>query len=504
MDDTCLDAPLRLDRPETVRRIHEVLDRVGFGEQSIAKTLGAERAPALDIQPVQLLKQRRRLRRPGALEVLVRVFLLGDAVAPEVFERAIAPTTPAEWAEVGLVRLDPSRVEARVALLPHREGALASDAPWRSEAASSKCVLGISKSTMTLTQMTVRARSGRTLDLGSGNGIQAFQAASHSAHVVGVDNNPRAVNMAAFSTQLGGFDHVEFREGDWFGPVRGERFDLIVGNPPYIISPESSFLYRDGGARGDQLFQRIVREAPALLNEGGFAQFIGNWVHIRGEDWRARLAGWVEGSGCDAWVLRLKVQAPDDYATGWIESDTGADPPTREAMFARWMADYEAQAIEAISFGLITLRRAPGRPNWCCIEDAPALRGLCGDSILRGFALRDFLEAVRDDRALLAARLRLSPEMRLEQVLRPTEGSWGMVESFIHLPSGLAYRPRIDQPIYEMLHRSRGQATVGELLAQVAAKVGGDPEEIPPSTLEVVRSLVAQGFLLPAEPSLMS
>jgi hypothetical protein len=317
---------------------------------------------------------------------------------------------------------------------------------------------------------------------------------------VGVDLNSRAVNMAAFNAQLGGYRNVEFREGDLFEPVRGERFDLMVGNPPYVISPDRTLIYRDGGQRGDRLLRKILGEAPALLNEGGFAQFTGNWAHIRGEDWQARLAGWVEGSGCDVWILRLRAQAPDDYATGWIESDTTTDPSQKAATFSRWMADYEAQGIEAIGLGLFTLRRASGRPNWFRIEEAPPLRGLCGDSILRGFALRDFLEGVRDDGALLAARLLINPDLLFEQVLRPTSDSWGIVETHIHQSTGLAYRTRIDQSVYEVLNRCRGQTTVGELLAQAATKAGANPEAIPPSTLEVVRTLIAQGFLLPAEP----
>ena len=42
--------------------------------------------------------------------------------------------------------------------------------------------------------------------------------------------------------------------------------------------------------------------------DGGTAVVLANWLHVRGADWRERVAGWVEGSGCDVWVAQREVQ----------------------------------------------------------------------------------------------------------------------------------------------------------------------------------------------------
>lgn len=62
--------------------------------------------------------------------------------------------------------------------------------------------------------------------------MQALLAAKHSGHVVATDVNPRALAFTELGAALSGFDHVECREGSFFDPVEGERFDLVVSNPP--------------------------------------------------------------------------------------------------------------------------------------------------------------------------------------------------------------------------------------------------------------------------------
>jgi len=74
-----------------------------------------------------------------------------------------------------------------------------------------------------------------------------------------------------------------------------------------------------------------------------------------------------------------------------------------------------------------------------------------------------------------------------------------VVESKLRQPGGLAYAGTIDPSSYELINHCRGQAPLGEVLGQVAATIGQDLAEILPASLEVVRSLVEQGFLLPPE-----
>ena len=121
-------------------------------------------------------------------------------------------------------------------------------------------------------------------------GTQALLAARHCEHVVAVDVNDRAIELARLNAELKRFENVEFRRGDWFGPVAGERFDLIVSNPPYVVSPRLDLLYRDGSLVADDVTRMLIGEVPTYLEEGGIAQVMGNWAHGADEDWRAPLS----------------------------------------------------------------------------------------------------------------------------------------------------------------------------------------------------------------------
>ena len=99
-------------------------------------------------------------------------------------------------------------------------------------------VLGISSAATSLAQLTVRDQVGRALDLGTGCGVQSLHLAAHARRVVATDVNAAraAADPVQRRAQRGG-DRIEVREGSFFEPVAGERFDLVATNPPFVISP---------------------------------------------------------------------------------------------------------------------------------------------------------------------------------------------------------------------------------------------------------------------------
>lgn len=121
----------------------------------------------------------------------------------------------------------------------------------------------------------------RLLDLGTGSGIVAISLALEcpAACIVAVDLSAAALQVAANNAaRLGAA--VDFRQGDWYGPLRGERFDLIVANPPYIAA-DDPHLAGDGlphepqqaltdGGDGLACLRLIIAGAAAHLQPGGW------------------------------------------------------------------------------------------------------------------------------------------------------------------------------------------------------------------------------------------
>ncbi len=155
----------------------------------------------------------------------------------------------------------------------------------------------------TLASWTPRPWAARALDMGTGSGVQALHLCGHSAYRAVSDLSPRALAFAAFACALNGVE-VDARGGSLFEPVAGATFDLIVCNPPFVITARDAGLdtlhHRDGGAVGDGLVAEVVSRIGDHLNPGGIGQLLGNWELAAGQDWSERVSsgsqgGWTRG-----------------------------------------------------------------------------------------------------------------------------------------------------------------------------------------------------------------
>lgn len=110
----------------------------------------------------------------------------------------------------------------------------------------------------------------RVLDLGTGSGLGAVFAARRGAQVIATDINPEAARCARINALVNQVDtRIETRVGDLFAPVRGERFDLILFNPPYFRGQPRDMA--DRAWRSPDVFERFLRELPEHLAERGRA-----------------------------------------------------------------------------------------------------------------------------------------------------------------------------------------------------------------------------------------
>ena len=123
-------------------------------------------------------------------------------------------------------------------------------------------------------------RPVRVLDLCTGSGCLgvSLKLLRPGAVVTASDLSPDALDVAGLNAARLHAD-VRFLQGDLFGAVADEVFDLIVSNPPYIPSSDCRTLQPevmrepssalDGGADGLDFYRRICREAPSHLAAGG-------------------------------------------------------------------------------------------------------------------------------------------------------------------------------------------------------------------------------------------
>jgi SAM-dependent methyltransferase len=358
-------------------------------------------------------------------------------------------------------------------------------------------VLGVSPPALLLARLTVREAAGRVLDLGCGGGVQALLAARHAQSVVGVDLNPRALAFARFNARLNRVRNVEWREGDLFEPVAGERFDLVVSNPPYVVSPESWLLFRDGGGAGDGICARIVGGLGSHLAEGGFATVLANWGLREGEAWSDRPRRWVEGTGCDAWILRSETQDALTYAAVWTR---GPEAAGYVDALERWTAHYEALGIRSLVMGALVLRKRTAGPSWVRADELPATpERESSAALLRVFAGEDRLRALGGDAALLEEVLRAAEPLRLRQTVAFRDGSPEVQEAELSLVDGLPLRGGADAGTIRLVQLCDGRRRLRQVVAEMARSAGTDAGSLTGPTLAVARRLLALGFLVPAE-----
>ncbi len=310
-----------------------------------------------------------------------------------------------------------THVHGAARLVPHDELLIASDHAGAAEAHADH-VPGVHRPSVALAHLTVRRSGERALDLCTGNGIQAILLAAHAEHVVATDVNERALAYATFNAALNGADNIETRAGSFFEPVEGEQFDLVVANPPYVVSPESAYLFRDGGMRGDAVSELVVRSTPATLAPGAFACVLIAWALDPGDP-AERPRRWLEGSGCDAFLLHTSTDDPIETATVW-NRDLVDRPEEYADALDRWLAYYRELGIERLGYACLVLRkRADGRDGWVEPLQLPrSALGPAGRHVERLFETHDRLARMVAGRLLLGRRLRVVDDAVVTQDTR--------------------------------------------------------------------------------------
>ncbi|MER7822065.1 methyltransferase [Streptomyces sp. NPDC096097] len=493
-----------LPKPDRAPELRAALLAAGFTADGLLDLLGAPAYAALARSETVPALRATRGPGDGALASLVRLFLLQQ---PEPYVHA-AEALPVEAALAdGWLRLEGDEVHATVDVRPYggpdgEDWFIVSDLGCSVGGAGGigsreeGVVLGVGGASTTLAGITVRTPVGSALDVGTGSGIQALHASRHATRVTATDVNPRALEFTRLTLALSGAPEAELLTGSLFEPVGDATYDLIVSNPPFVISPGARLTYRDGGMGGDDLCRTLVQEAGARLNQGGYAQFLGNWQHVEGEDWRDRLRSWVP-RGCDAWIVQRDVQDVTQYAELWLRDagDHRTDPAEYTRRYEDWLDEFEARGTKSVGFGWITLRRTDAAEPSIVVEEWPhTVEQPLGEAVLAHFARQDYLRR-HDDAALLEAHFALAEEVVQEQVGAP--GAEDPEHVVLRQNRGMRRATKVDTVGAGFAGVCDGSLSAGRILDAIAQLMQEDPIVLRDRTPEAIRLLVEQGFLDP-------
>lgn len=455
--------------------------------------------------------------------VLTALFMLGEPVGAAALETALPRTGVAGALAIGLVVPTQSASGEQlyapaVDLRPHEaEDAHGSVRWWvasdlgelvTGQALAPDHVLGIGRAGLTLAALTPRKPVETALDLGVGCGIQTLYLLRHVRQVVATDISTRALEFTAFNVALAGVDsaRVQLRQGNLLEPVAGQRFDLIVSNPPFVITPPSVrqaglplMEYRDAGG---PILPALVRGLEDHLNPDGVAVMLGNWEHREGTSWRTSVNQWI-GKSLDAWIIQREVQDPVEYAAMWLR-DGGLTPERSGVAFenalAAWQEDFDSRQVSGVGMGYLVFHApsdaaAPGAvvEPWRVLEEVPTSgQGALGEHVAQVIAAHEALRGL-DDAQVAALKLRTASGLSKEEALTPTPVPTAPV---IRQAEGFGRVIAVGMPEVALLSASdEGLLTVAQIAAAVASLTSEDPAAVLADMVAATRTFAHAGMV---------
>jgi len=477
-------------RARHLSRVGELLRQAEYTEAGIG-ALGVDLGLGVRRPDIPVLL--RALEPVEPLASFVRLFLLAQAGDRGELERRLGRNLEV-LARAGLVEDRAGRIEATLQLTPWRGLIVAHDPDPEGELWPTH-VSGPTPAAETLAQLMIPG-PGAALDLGTGSGLLALLLARPTVSVTATDVNPAALRYARLGAQLNGV-HLDLREGSLFEPVGESRFERILSNPPFVISPEGGLIFRHGGMPRDEISRRVVEGAGAHLTDGGVAAMLANWIVPLGSTWLDAVRPWVESTACDAIVFLHGVDDPLSYAVHWNGRAQYIAPDRFRENLGRWLDYDREQGIEAIASGAILLRRRSGI-NWTHgLQLDGATRGAAGAQILRLMSGMDYLAAIHDRAAVMGAAFQLAEPHRLHQTLVAEGGGYALEPATLVLDEGLGTSVVVESELIPVVLRLDGNVRLRDAIHEVASASGADADSIAERAIGLVTMMLQRGFLEP-------
>ncbi len=464
--------------------MRSLLRQAGFTEEAVLRHLGID-GPAAFV-PIE----NRALASP--MDLLVRLFMDQDPV-PEEAIRSLLPGQALETMEaLGLTARFPARegyCYATVAL--HPVGALYIAADRRSMPDNSPftpppdVVYPVSEQTLRFLESLPLLPCGRLLDLGTGSGVAALQAAAgYAAHAWAVDIAARCTVFAEFNRRLNGLENVTVARGDLYEAVAGERFDRIVAHPPYVPVADATFVFRDGGEDGEQVLRRIIEGLPRHLAPGGRFYGFAMASDREGEPLEQRIRSWLgEASGeFDVLLAASATMTPDK-----LKSPHGGE-------HRHWERVVETRRVQYFFYGSMLLERHGAPRGAYTIRTHRGPRSGWRETEW----LRQWMAAASEDgfeQKLLALRPRLSPRLELRSVHRVCGGRLTPGECTLSTDYPFTAECICQPWIAEAVAGCDGQATVAERYSMCMRRGFLRDDYAATDFARMLSAMIAGGFL---------
>ncbi len=418
------------------------LEAAGYSEEEICSRLGLR-----GIADYETERSRRdALPPPGdATDVLIRLFLAGDALDRAMVETYLAASATTLLSEMGLLEIsNDGQFCGTVALYPVNGFLIASDRWSRPDGSMFELppdmvYPALVPNTRLFLDLLPEEPCERCLDLGAGTGIAAFVASRNGAKESwAADIAERSTKFAEFNRLLNDIAGVSTVTSDLYAELEGKTFDRIVAHPPYmpVLSPQ--WIFMSGGEDGERITRRIVEGLPRHLENGGLCCCLTMGSDRRGSDGRdlpfeSRVRDWL-GEAQDEFDIALivrKLVEPQQFAISLapFEPRTRADAHAWRDLFARL-------GVNSLVYGFLLLRRRRNPAGPALTIRRTAAPDFCNADWRWMLAWETAAESGQRSAIILDSPLYASHSADFEVLHRLTDEGW----------APQSYRLRIERP----------------------------------------------------------
>lgn len=431
-------------------------------------------------------------------ESLLRLFVEGAPVPlPKVQE--ILKRSWDGLVRLGILIRQEDQIKTSVRIRAAKNGLFAEDFPTRLLHSPGDYVMGVAATTRMAKLLVPPTRPRKILDLCCGGGWLAIGLSGPGTSVTGTDLNPRAIEMARFNALLNRVPDIEWKVESWYAAVEEETFDLIVANPPFVMSPGGQSIALDT-ENNHGILPDVLEGLPQRLNPDGFATMLLDWPFLDEEDWSAPVLKHLERKGLQVFLFEVKRWSPREYARNWVGQDPRfEDEEEGRREVARWIRSFEERKLPGVSSGFLVVRKCQEGCEWVMTESRQ-INGINTEAsrdLLRIFEGRRWLHENRKD--LLELKYRVIDGLAKTSGSVMEKGVWKKVNLRLQSPGLVAYDGHIDEGLLGIIEAASAGKLINECLVQLAKPLGVEPEAIREQVRSLVRELVTLGILVPAE-----